>query len=325
VRSRDLRLSRRSVLLGTAAVLVEAGCQSTAAAPVPSDRPVVIATGSTVGVYYQYATAFRAADRNLGLVSVLSTTGSVENMRLLTGGPATLAFSAADAAMDAFAGAGSTDPARTLRALGRLYDDYLHLVVPATAPVRTIADLRGLAVCVGATGSGTALIADRLLTVAGIDPERDITRRLLSLNDAVTALHTGELAAFFWSGGLPTMAITTLANQRPVRLVDLADPARQLHRQYGTAYRVGAIPAGTYPGNTSSVYTVAVPNLLVTTTDLPAGQAQGLIAALFASAPRIGRTVPVAAQLDRHTAIYTEPIPLHDGAVTYYRSVAVDV
>jgi TRAP transporter TAXI family solute receptor len=304
-----------------AVLLLPAACSGVSRA---HGRSTVIATGATLGVYYQYAQALaRVAGAALGGVRPLPTLGSVENLELLQRGEATFAFTAADAAADAYAGVGSFREQVPLRAVARVYDDYIHLVVPAGSPIRDITGLRGRRVSVGPDGSGTGLIAQRILTANGIDPAKEIARWSLSINDSVAAMEEHRIDAFFWSGGLKTEGITELARQMPIRLVSLADASAQLRQDYGPSYRRGTIPAGTYPG-VDAVATVAVPNLLVALDSTPTELVSQLVAALFANASTISTQVPAAALLDRRIAIFTGEIPLHTGALDYYRSAKMD-
>jgi TRAP transporter TAXI family solute receptor len=322
--------TRRHLLVAGAAVVLGGGAYgiSRLTAREPASEypgPIVIATGGTKGVYYQYGQAFAAASGGrLGAMELRPTTGSVENLQLLAQGQATFAFVAADAALDAFGGQSPFGTAVPVSAVARLYDDYIHLVVRVDSPVHGLAQLQGLRVSVGPPGSGTALIADRILGASGLDPQHDIVRKGLSINDSVTALAARSIDAFFWSGGLPTTGVSELASSTSLRLVDLGEAAgklRQLGGLRGASYRTGTIPSRTYPGVEAPVSTVAVPNLLVTMVTTPAGLVYRLAAALFASAGTIGRSIPAAGQLDPRTSIFTEPIPLHEGALAYYRSV----
>ncbi len=318
-------LARRRVLTALALVAIAIGTVLGTASGAPArpaaDKPVVIATGSTKGVYYQYAQSFAAAAHSrLPQLRLLDTSGSVNNINLLAAGQATFAICAADAAMDGYAGEGLFARGVPIRAVARLYDDYIHLVVPAESAVRSLADLRGLRVSVGPDGSGTALIADRILGVAGLDGHRDIEREVLSINDSVAALQAGTVDAFFWSGGLFTAGITELGNAMAIRLVNLADSATALRSHYGTVYRLGTVPAGTYRGVDAAVGTVAVPNLLITLDTVPATVVNRVLGALFASASQVGRAIPAAVQLDPRSAPFTNRLPLHPAATSYYRS-----
>ena len=146
-----------------------------------------------------------------------------------------------------------------IAALARVYDDYMHLVVPASSRVRSIAQLDGRTVSVGPSGVGHA--ADRRA------PARRARAGLhdvgLGLDASVAALRAGRISAFFWSGGLPTPGVDALAHTEPLRLLGLDERLDGLQARFGAVYRAAAIPSGTY-GLTRQVATIAVPNLLVT-------------------------------------------------------------
>lgn len=248
--------------------------------------------------------------------------GSLDNLERVIGGRDAFAIATADSVADFR----DTDKGR-LRAIARLYDDYLQLVVPAGSPVQRTADLRGLRVGVGQAKSGVNLVTRKLLAVAGLDIDRDVRPRLLGVGEAAQELQNGGLDAFFWSGGLPTGALTKLSEQYPIRIVPLADLAEALHEQEGggsDAYRVATIPKDTYPKAEppgTAVATVAVPNLLVTRDDIDPGLVQGMTRAVIDSRDTIGAQVHAAQLVDLRTAVYTDPLPLHEGARRYYVSV----
>ncbi|WP_278236098.1 TAXI family TRAP transporter solute-binding subunit [Isoptericola sp. AK164] len=282
---------------------------------------LTIATGGTTGIYHGYGQALAdvLAEQHGVEAEVLSTGGSVENLALLADGEAQLAFSAADAVADAVHGTGAFDAPVDLRALGRVYDDFAHLVVPADSPVEELADLRGRRVSVGATGSGTSLIARRVLA-AGPLPESDLRVVELGITESLDALSTGRIDAFFWSGGLRTPGLVELAEETPIRLVPLDGVVDELRDRYGQGYRHGTVPEGIY-GLEADVETLAVPNILVVPTDLPDDAAHGLVATLFGARTALAERAAAAQLLDRTRVIYTEPAPLHDGALRYFREV----
>ncbi|WP_052710766.1 TAXI family TRAP transporter solute-binding subunit [Pseudofrankia sp. DC12] len=285
---------------------------------------IVILTGATKGIYYSYGVALAAAiNRRLDGVEAeaMATTASVDNVRQVALSPNVFAFTAADAASAAVAGRAPFDRPEPIRALARIYDDYMHLVVRADGPIHTLADLRGRRVSIGSDGSGTELIAERMLSVAGI-PDKSMAVSRLGFNESVAALENGGLDAFFWSGGLPTGGITDLAAVTQIRLVSLGSLAEQLHSRSDPAYRPGTILADTYrlAGPPTDTTTVAVPDLLVTRADTDAGLVEEVTRILFDARAEIAAQIPVANALDRRSAIATFPIPLADGALRYYRS-----
>lgn len=301
-------------------MLLLAGCTGSDTPPRPTGE-ITMATGNRGGVYAEYGAEY--ADllaRRLPDASarVLHTGGSVDNLRRVSAGEARVAFALADSAADAVAGQPPFTEPLPVRALAALYDNYVQLVVPADSPVRSVTDLRGRRVSLGSEGSGTAVIAERILNVAGLSPDSDIAGQRNDVRDSVAALADRRIDAFFWSGGLPTAAITELRRTTPVRLVDLGDVVGALTRSYGELYTETTVPAVVY-GEQSAVTTVSVPNFLVVRQDMPDAEAYWLTRLLFEGQPQLIRAHPEARRLDRRTAIATHPLDLHPGAERWYR------
>lgn len=302
-----------------ACVFALVGCQSGAGLK-PVRARLVIASGVTQGVYYRYAAALAGrlqAGGIAGTVENRSTSGSVENLRLVARNEVGLGFAAADAAADAFTGRPPFTAPVQVRAVALLYDEYVHLVVPANSRIRSIADLTGARVAVGPDGSGTALISGRLLELSKVRPSRSVP---LGLGESIEALRAGRIDAFFWSGGLSSQGIVELARKTPIRLVSLEAVTDAMRSTYGVAYRAGRVQAGTYQG-VSTVTTLAVPDVLVTPAGTDADLVREVTRLLFTGRDTVAKIVPEAARLDRRTAIFTAPLPLHPGAVRYYRSI----
>jgi TRAP transporter TAXI family solute receptor len=306
--------ARRAVLV--AGLCLPAGCGLVGGEPAYDRGPLPIATGPVDGVYYRYARSLAARiGRRLPGVrpSVDSTTGSVDNLGRLTAGRDRLGFVAADAV-------GAAATVRPLRSLARLYDDYIHLVVRGSGALRSIDDLRGRTLSVGASGSGVELVARRLLAAAGLTSGRRPRQVRMGLEESVAALRAGRIDAFFWSGGLPTTGIALLARQVPIRLIELGALAAPIRARYGPYYRAAAIPAGTYEG-VGATLTLALANFLLATAAMDDGLAYRLTELLIRDRDAVAAEVPSAEHLDVRDAIQTEPIPLHPGALRYYRSV----
>jgi TRAP transporter TAXI family solute receptor len=279
--------------------------------------PVSLATGVPTGVYHRYGELLRprlSADLKVR-VTVDPSGGSVENLRRVADGTDTFAIATADAVADV--------PARDrdrLRAVARLYDDYIQLVVPSRSSVNQITDLRGRRVVVGLPGSGVELITRRLLREVGMDIERDIVPIRIGIGEATNRLRDGTVDAFFWSGGLPTGAVAELAAAWSVRLVKLGYLAGAMRDEYGPVYREAVVPADAYPGGTETP-TIAVPNLLVTTASRDGELVRRVTETVMENREAIGREVHAAQLVDPRTAIFTDPLPLHVGARQWYRSV----
>jgi uncharacterized protein len=281
-----------------------------------------IAAGSTGGIYHAYAHALSDVSRETmpGLrPSVLTTSASIENLRLVADRRAEVAFTLADSAAEAVHGTAPFARRQPVRALARLYDNYVHLVVRADGPVRELADLRGRDVSVGAAGSGTELTAARLLTVAGL-AERTRTVRL-GLLESAAALREGQVDAFFWSGGLPTPTVTELSASPGVRLLPLVGMTQRMRNRFGDFYSEATVPASSYALG-ESVPTIAVPNYLVVRTSMGDDLAYRLTRLLFDRQPALARAHAAGRQLNLRAAISTYPVPLHPGARRYYRETA---
>ena len=284
-----------------------------------STASFTIATGGTAGVYYAYGLAYaRELNRDLpGLqVQVISTAGSVDNLTRLARGDVQLAFVAGDTASQVAAIAEQVPAPGGIAAIARIYDEYAQIVVRRDSTIRRLKDLTGMRVSTGSVGSSVEVTASRLLRAAGMDPDRDLLRRRLGVADSVELMRTGRLDAFFWVGGLPTQGIVDLAANTPLRLVPVGEYVNQLRAEWGTFYRRATVPAAV-PEATD---TVAVPSYLVVSKSLDADLVYRLTQTLFSRRSDIAATVPSGRLLDLRTAIATSTIPLHPGALRYYRA-----
>lgn len=182
--------------------------------------------------------------------------------------------------------------------------------------IHSVADLRGKRIAIGSPASGVEYIASQLLKAARLDGSVSTTTR--GLEDSVKALLNGDVDAFFWSGGLPTPLIAGQNDTKSLRLLDIADqmPRMQtLNQVYGTA----SIPASMY-NQDGPVTTLLVPNFLVVPAAMSDDVAEALVRGLFDARAELARANPAALSIDVHPGIETQPIPLHPGALRYYRA-----
>jgi TRAP transporter TAXI family solute receptor len=292
----------------------------------PAPRYLSIATGGTGGVYYPYGG---------GLAKVLSeelpnvrataevTAGSPDNLRFIADGRADVAFTLADTLADAINARGvfAGGPPVSAASLAVLYSNYTHLVVLASSAIRRIADLRGTIVSTGAAGSGTELIALRVLSAAGLDPARDVRRQALGVSESVDALKDGKVDAFFWSGGLPTGAIQDLSHTPGVRirLIPSANVLSLLQRDFGSLYFPLEIPVDAYPGVDAAVPVVGVANVLVVNRSMDEQLAYDVTRVLFGRQRDLAAIHPEARNLSMMSAVRGSPADYHPGAVRFYR------
>ncbi|MEU9369804.1 TAXI family TRAP transporter solute-binding subunit [Streptomyces avermitilis] len=324
------RLRRRHALLGSTAAFAVFGLLLWWLLPLGEESPggtVTFSTGTPTGVYQKYGKLLKQAiakDMPKLDVTLLNSDGSQENVRKVATGNADFTIAAADAV--ATYKLARKPGADRLRGCARLYDDYVHLVVPRSSSVQSVADLRGRKVAVGPSGSGVRLIAEHVLKAAGLDAEKDITPSSEGIGTMPRLLEQHKIDAFFWSGGLTTSAITELSKGFDIRLVPIGSTlVKRLHEQGDSSsyYRAAVMPADAYPlaQQGSSVQTIAVANLLMTREDMDATLTEQLTRTVIDSRDRIGSQVHAAQLVDLRTAIYTDPLALHEGASRYYRSM----
>ncbi|SEK86024.1 TAXI family TRAP transporter solute-binding subunit [Streptacidiphilus jiangxiensis] len=327
-------LGLRRVRLGLAFALVAVtalgGWLGTDSGPDYPTGTFRMATGAPSGVYALYGTLLQAAvDHGLPGVRLAldPSVGGPDNLARVADGRDDFGIATADAVAH-FSGPGKDQ----LRALGQLYDDYVQLVVPSDSPVKSVKDLQGLRVGTGQPGSGVQLIAHRVLAISHLQAGRDLQELPYGIADAPAALKAHRIDAFFWSGGLPTEGIIALTKQDHVRLVPLGTLSTQMDElaqqvdpgaRNTQIYRASTVPRWAYPASEpdESVSTLAVANLLVTRADVPSSLVERMTEVVMSSRDAIGQRVHAAQLVDVRSAIYTQPLPLAEGARRYYVSV----
>ncbi|WP_327584394.1 TAXI family TRAP transporter solute-binding subunit [Nonomuraea sp. NBC_00507] len=297
-------ISRRS-LLGLA--LLTAGCSGGEARP----AELRLVTGQSGGLYGQLGDQLAKELRRDGIpVRVTQTAASVQNLAMMADGRADVGFSLADSADDAI-----RVRHQPVSALARVYMNYVHLVVGESSGIAEVGHLAGRSVSIGAPGSGTAVIAARVVAAAGLDRPPEIVR--LELDASIKALRGGEIEAFFWSGGVPTPALAALGD---IRLIPLEALVPVLRRRFGPVYEHVSVPADAY-GAVRPVPTVGAPSYLMCRTTLPEDVAYTVTETLFRARDRLQAPSAPGGRLDERYAIGTSAVPLHPGAIRYYRSV----
>lgn len=306
-------LTRRALLglgLGGGAFALAAltGCGPQDGAP-----PLRLASGERGGTYLQFAENFRdrVAARRPGGLTVVETEGSDANVELLRAGRVDLGLCLADLA---------AERAGDLRAVGRVYQNYLQCLVRSDSDLAVAADLSGRTVSVGAPGSGATLAAHRMLDALAARGGSVNARRQLPLRSALGALETQELDAVFFSGGVPIPELVDHPPRSGVRLLDLSGPAEDLRRSWPEFYRTVEITVAVYPGQGDAT-TVGIPNLLLVRPEVDSDAVRLLVDVLLDEAPRLVPPGTLGVQyLTESSLIDTAPIALHPGALATYRA-----
>jgi uncharacterized protein len=289
---------------------------------------ITILTGSSSGIYYPLGTALSSIYAKAvpgANVTVQATAGSVQNLQLLEAGDGEVAFTLGDSLVDAWAGnkeAGFDAPLRKLRALARIYPNYIQIVASNRSGIKTLADLKGKRVSVGAEGSGTALNAAAIFKAAGFTfndlAKVDHTPFALS----VRFVEEGSLDATLQSAGLGVESIRHLLASGQSTLIPI--PAEVVAKVGSPVYVPATIPTGTYEGQTADVPTASVPNFLVTRVGVSDEVAYLMTKSLFEHLDQLVETHPAAKDIDIKKATTSLPVPLHPGAERYYREIGIN-
>ena len=299
------------------AATVDAGGEVTC--EVANDTRIGIATGNATGVYFALGNAYAeqiAASGGKVKATAAETGASVQNIQQLVAGEFDVAFSLADSAADAVNGKNSFTAAQPVQALARIHTNYTQVIVRKAAGIKDVASMKGKRVSTGSPKSGTEVIAKRVLTAAGLNPDKDIQAQRLDLVKTVDGMKDGSIDALFWSGGLPTPGITDLltTSADQVQFLDITGLLPELQK-INPVYETGSIAAATYK-TPADVATIVVPNLLLVRENLDANVACVLTKTLFDRKPQLEQANAAAKEITLDKARKTDPVVLHRGATT---------
>ena len=294
-----------------------------AAPAAPAKVFVNIATGGTAGTYFPLGGAMADIfNKNIpGMnASAQSTGASVANINLIKDGKVELALVQNDIAYYAANGTEMFKDKKVpeLRGFASLYNETIQIVTLENKNIKTVADMKGKRVAVGALGSGTEANARQILEIFGLT-YKDITPQYLSFGEAANGLKDGNIDVAFVTAGAPTAAIQDIAAQHKVALVAVpADKADALIKKY-PFYAKQTIKAKTYPTVNADVPTVAVKAMLVTSEKVNADLVYKMAKALFTNLDRMKAAHAQGANIQKATALEGMGITLHPGADKFYK------
>jgi uncharacterized protein len=250
------------------------------------------------------------------------TGGSVDNLKLIGTDKPYVGFTMADAGLDALRGEDKFKGNKVnVRTLMVLYPNRMHVVSTEGRGVNTMADLKGKRVSTGSPGSATEVMAFRILEAAGIDKDKDLKRERLGAAESVNAIKDNKIDAFFWVGGLPTAAVTDLANTpgTKIRMIDHADLVAKMNQKYGPLYVEDVIPKTMYKGMDTDNKQATVMNLLVAHEKMDDKTAYNIVKAVFDHRADLIAVHKEAEnfKLENQKTSAT-PIPFHPGAIKYF-------
>ena len=291
---------------------------------------ISIATGGTGGVYYPLGGGMAAVLSKFvpGMQATAEVTGgSVDNLKLIGSGKPYIALSMTDAALDAYKGEDKFKSGKIgVRTLMILYPNRMHVVTVEGRGINKMADLRGKHVSTGSPGSATEVMAFRVIEAAGLDKDKDLKRERLGVAESVNAVKDNKIDAFFWVGGLPTAAVTDLANTpgTKIRLVDHAETVPAMNKKYGNLYVQDAISKDVYRGMDADNKQATVMNILVTSDKMDDKAAYNIVKTIFDKRDDLIAVHKEAMnfKLENQKAA-ASPIPFHPGAIKYFAEKGV--
>ena len=316
-----------SLVLATLMVLSLVACGGSTTETAKASK-MTMGTGGTSGTYYGYGGVLgQYIKNNAGIdVVVVSTDGSKANIQGIDAGDYQLGTVQSDVMAYAWEGTRSFESDGALssfRVVAGLYAESVQLVT-MDPEIKSVADLAGKSVSIGAPGSGVYFNAIDVLTAAGLS-EDDIKAQYQSFADSADALKDGKIDAAFIVAGAPTPAITELCTTNAAYLVPIdGDIADKLMADcpFYTAYTV---PAGTYPGQETDVTTVTVKATLIVDANASEDDVYALTKAIFDNIDAIKAENAKGAELSIENATSGMTAPFHKGAAKYFAEKGVEV
>ena len=306
-----------------ASFVVAAALVAFAATALAAEQFITVLTGGTSGVYYPLGVAFANIIGKAvpgAKTSAQATKASVENLNLLQAGRGEIAFTLGDSLSDAWKGneeAGFKTPLRKLRGVAAIYPNYIQIVARADSGIRTLADLKGKKISVGAPKSGTELNARAILGAAGLSYKDFAKVEYLPFGESVELMKNRQLDVTLQSAGLGVASLKDLATAMDIVVVPV--PPEVVRKVDDPAYVATTIPANTYSGQTAAVPGVAVQNYLVTREDLSPDVVYAITKALWSNLDQLVNAHVAAKAIELKHALDGMPVPLHPGAERYYR------
>jgi uncharacterized protein len=288
---------------------------------------ISVLTGGTSGVYYPLGVALsQIYSKSIpdAKTSVQATKASAENLNLLQAGRGEIAFTLGDALSDAWKGneeAGFKTPLKKLRGIAGIYSNYIQIVASADSGIKTLADLKGKRLAVGAPKSGTEINARAILRGAGLT-YKDLGKvEYLPFGESVELMKNRQLDATLISAGLGVSAIRDLATA--VKIVIVPVSADVIKKINDPAYIAGTVPANTYEGQAAAVPTVAIENFLGTHEGVSTDTVYKMTKSMYDNLDQLVAAHAAAKAIKREDGPKNMPIPLHPGAEKYYREVGL--
>ncbi|NLL36464.1 MAG: TAXI family TRAP transporter solute-binding subunit [Fretibacterium sp.] len=287
-----------------------------------------IATGGVAGTYYPLGGGLaQVLNNHVPNVSVTSETGnaSAANINLIAGHEVNMALVQNDVSFWAVKGMAPFKEAVTnLRMIASLYPEHVQCVTVKASGIKTLMDLKGKRVSVGAPGSGVAASVSSIFTAAGLKHE-DMKPDFLDFANTADRIQDGQLDAGFLVAGYPTAAVMALAAQKDVDLVAFEDALLDKLAKDYPYFIKDVIPAGTYKGVDHDTPTPAVMAILVCDSEMADDLVYSITKAIFENLDELRPVHDKAKLISLETALKGASIELHPGAAKYYKEKGMEL
>ena len=297
------------------------------AIPASAAEFINVLTGGTSGVYYPLGVALSQIYGKAipgSKTAVQATKASAENLNLLQAGRGEVGISLGDAVSDAWNGneeAGFKTPLKKLRTIAALWPNYIHFVATADSGIKSLADIKGKRISVGAPKSGTELNVRAILKAANISHKDFAKVEYLSYAESVELMKNKQLDVTLLSSGLGVAALRDLAVSQKV--VFLTIPEDIVTKINDPAFVVGVIPAKTYEGQDKDVTTISVQNYLVTHQGVSTDTVYVMTKSMFENLDQMAAAHSAGKSIKKENGPKNPPTPLHPGAEKYYREAGL--
>lgn len=333
-------LKSRSLLFCLCLLVASFTVAATSTVSASQGRDYMMATASTGGTYYPVGVAISTLvkvklqpTQGIGM-SAISSAGSGENIKLMNDGE--VQFSILQGLYGAWAWNGTGDfatagPQRDLRAVTMLWQNVEHFtVLKQFAKTGTAADLvamKGQNMAMGPRNSGTLGSNKTLLGGLGVDIEKDYNLAYAGYGPSADALQNGQVAGMSTPAGAPVSAVTrTLATMGDDAVVlDFTDEQMAAADSGMNLWTRYVVPAGTYPGQTKDINTVAQPNFLAVRADVDEDAVYQITKTIYENLAFLNAIHSATKDMAIEKALAGLPMPLHPGALKYFREVGLDI
>lgn len=311
-----------------ALALVGCGSSNSSSDSKSGNNELRFVTGGESGTYYGYGTVLaQYATNNAGVkVNALASEGSKANILSLEDNEANLAFCQTDVATYAYEGTNLFDGAayKDFSVVAALYPEQVQIVT-CNPDIKTVADLKGKTVSVGAANSGVYFNAVDILGAYNIDIDSDINKVLQNFADSTDSLKNGKVDAAFIVAGAPTTAITDLQTTKDTYLVSMDNEHIAKLQETSPYYAAATIPAGAYENIKTDTITVSVLSIVLANNSVSEDDVYNFTKSLFDGAQNNADAHAKYKELDLETATSITSVPYHAGAAKYYKEQNVEV